>query len=268
MINIEEIANKVGEIAKNTGLFISSKRATISHSNIEVKGTHNYVTDIDKQSEKMIVKELSSLFPEAGFITEEETIKRESKEYNWIIDPLDGTTNFIHDVPVVSVSIALAYHNRPIIGAIYEIGRDELFLAWENGPALLNGKEIKVTRQNNLNESLLATGFPYYDYGLMDQYLRLFRYLMENSRGLRRLGSAAADMAYVACGRFDAFYEYGLHPWDVAAGTIIIRQAGGIVSDFNNGESFMESKRLLASNGAIHKAMLQAIDQYFADKSA
>lgn len=268
MINIEEIANKVGEIAKNTGLFISSKRATISQSNIEVKGTHNYVTDIDKQSEKMIVKELSSLFPEAGFITEEETIKRESKEYNWIIDPLDGTTNFIHDVPVVSVSIALAYHNRPIIGAIYEIGRDELFLAWENGPALLNGKEIKVTRQNNLNESLLATGFPYYDYGLMDQYLRLFRYLMENSRGLRRLGSAAADMAYVACGRFDAFYEYGLHPWDVAAGTIIIRQAGGIVSDFNNGESFMESKRLLASNGAIHEAMLQAIDQYFTDKSA
>ncbi len=164
---------------------------------------------------------------------------------------------------MVSVSIALVHNNKPIIGAIYEIGRDELFLAWENGPSLLNGKEIRVTKQDNLNESLLATGFPYYDYGLMDPYLKLFRYLMENSRGLRRLGSAAADMAYVACGRFEAFYEYGLHPWDVAAGTVIIRQAGGVVTDFNNGESFMESKRLLATNGAVHEAMLNAIEQYF-----
>lgn len=263
MIHLEEIALEVGKVAKETGKFISSNRASLSQASIETKGTHNYVTTIDKQAEQRIVEALSVIFSDAGFITEEETIQNEIREYNWIIDPLDGTTNFIHDVPVVSVSIALVHKNRPIIGAIYEIGRDELFLAWDNGPALLNGKEIRVTKQDNLNESLLATGFPYYDYGLMDSYLKLFRYLMENSRGLRRLGSAAADMAYVACGRFEAFYEYGLHPWDVAAGTVIIRQAGGVVTDFNNGESFMESKRLLATNGAVHEAMLNAIEQYF-----
>ena len=185
-------------------------------------------------------------------------------EFNWIIDPLDGTTNFIHGVPVFCISIALQYKSEIILGVIYEINRDECFYSWKDDSAYLNNKIVQVSTNENLNHALLATGFPYYDYGKLDEYLKLFKYFMKNSRGVRRLGSAAADLAYVACGRFDGFYEYGLQPWDVAAGSFIVKQAGGMNSDFTGTDNFLFGKEIISANDKIYKRLAEVVLIHFA----
>ncbi len=150
------------------------------------------------------------------------------------------------------------------MGVVYEINKDECFYSWKNEKAYLNNRPIQVSKTSDLNHSLLATGFPYYDYGRLDEYLRLFKYFMKNTRGLRRLGSAAADLAYVACGRFDGFYEYGLQSWDVAAGSFILQQAGGTNSDFNGASDFIFGKEIIASNAKIHQQLVKTIKSHFA----
>jgi myo-inositol-1(or 4)-monophosphatase len=187
----------------------------------------------------------------------------QSKDLTWIIDPLDGTTNFIHGVPVYSISIALMEGPELILGVIYEINLKECFYTWKGSPSYLNGLEINVSVTDKVRDSLFATGFPYYDYGRLDPYLHFFRYLMENSHGLRRLGSAAADLAYVACGRFDGFYEYGLSPWDVAAGALIVKNAGGAVSDFNGKDDFIFGKEIIATNGSVFDDFFEAFTKNF-----
>ncbi|MCK4361464.1 MAG: inositol monophosphatase, partial [Bacteroidales bacterium] len=162
-----------------------------------------------------------------------------------------------------SISIALMEGNEIISGVIYEINLQECFYAWKNSQAFLNRTPIKVSETTNLNNSLLATGFPYYDYSKLDQYLKLFKYFMENTRGIRRLGSASVDLAYVACGRFDGFYEYGLSPWDVAAGVLIVQQAGGKVCDFSGDKNYIFGKEIITSNQNIFKEFLNVIKNYF-----
>ena len=211
----------------------------------------------------MIVAALEKLLPEAGFITEEKTISRTGERYNWIIDPLDGTTNFIHGLPVYSVSIALQERDELVLGVVYEINQDECFYAWKDSPAYLNGKIIKVSSAKVINQSLLATGFPYYDFTKQPAYIALFTELMKSCHGLRRLGSAAVDLAYTACGRFDAYYEYNLNAWDVAAGILIVRQAGGDVVNFKGGNEILNTRELLATNGKITGEMLETIAKYF-----
>ena len=262
-MHLEEITAKVIEVAKQAGAFIRQERKTFAAEKIEYKGLNDLVSYVDKTAEEIIVKGLESIIPEAGFITEEQTTTKLGERYNWIIDPLDGTTNFIHGLPVFSVSIALKEYAELVAGVVYEVNLDECFYAWKGAPAYLNGQEIKVSAAPTIGDSLLATGFPYYDFNKQQQYIALFTHLMKSCHGLRRLGSAAVDLAYTACGRFDAYYEYNLNPWDVAAGIVIVRQAGGHVVNYSGGEEILNSRELLATNGKLTGEMLKAIDTYF-----
>lgn len=258
----EAICKRVCEIAKETGAYIKSCRSEITSASVETKGLHDFVTYVDKEAEKRIVTGLKDLVPGAGFITEEKTIDLTGKEYNWIIDPLDGTTNFIHGVPVFCISIALMKHEQVVLGVIYEINLDEMFYAWENSNAYLNGKIITCSSVNQLEDSLLATGFPYHDYSRLDQYMELFRHLIQHSHGVRRPGSAAADLAYVAAGRFDGFYEYGLNAWDVAAGVFLVQRAGGKVSDFTGGGNYIFGKELISASSGLFNELQRTLASY------
>lgn len=250
-MDYEKITTEVCRIAREAGKFMSGELSTFDASKIENKGVHDLVSYVDKTSERMIISELQKLIPDAGFIAEEGTLDIRGERFNWIIDPLDGTTNYIHGIPVYSVSIALLENNELVIGVVYEVGHDECFYAWKSGGAYLNGKPIHVSARADIHNALLATGFPYSDFSRMDTYLEFFKWAMTNSRGIRRMGSAAADLAYVACGRFDAFWEYSLKPWDVAAGALLVQEAGGKVSDYKGGSDFLFGREILATNGII-----------------
>jgi len=263
MINYYEICLKVCEISRQTGQFIALEGSKFNTSLVEQKGRHDYVSYVDRSAEAQIVNKLREILPEAGFIAEEGTASNKGEIYNWIIDPLDGTTNFVHGVPVYSISIALMENTDIVMGVVYEINLDECFYAWKNGKAMLNNKEIHVSESDNFDKALLATGFPYYDYGYLDAYLEVFKHFMQHTAGLRRLGSAAADLAYVACGRFEGFYEYGLNPWDVAAGAFIVEIAGGKVTDFNGEKNYIFGRELIAASKTIHPEILSVIKQLF-----
>ena len=262
-MNIENICKQTIKAVKETGNFIRQENFNLSANNIENKGLHDYVTYVDKTSEQRLTKELSKILPGSGFITEEDTTEDKTEEYTWIIDPLDGTTNYIHSIPVYSISIALQRNGQTVMGIVYEIVRDECFYSWEGAPAYLNGKPIQVSNTDSLNKSLLATGFPFYDYSRMKPYLNFFTYLLENTTGVRRLGSAAVDLAYVACGRFAGFYEYSLHAWDVAAGAFLVQQAGGKVCDFSGDENFIFGAEIIATNQQIHEEFMDKMQLYF-----
>ncbi|MFC2111347.1 inositol monophosphatase family protein [Bacteroidota bacterium] len=266
-MNLESICNKVIELEKEVGEFLLKEVSKLKSENVNEKGTHNYVTYVDTTSEKMLIKALSEILPEAAFITEEETIIQEDKQYKWIVDPLDGTTNFIHSVPLFCISIALMKDDEVILGVVYEPNLKECFYAWKGSEAYLNDKKIKVSNTSTLHNSLLATGFPYSDYESFDSYVKIFEWIILNTRGIRRLGSAAVDMCYVACGRFDGFYEYGLGPWDVAAGIIIIKQAGGKIADFSGKENYIFGKEIIATNEFICNEIIALFaDDYYQKK--
>ncbi len=262
-INLETICQKVCELSKTTGGFILAERSKFSTTQIEIKGKNDFVSYVDKTSEKLIVEGLEKLLPEAGFIAEEGTSTKKGDVYNWIIDPLDGTTNFIHGIPCFAISIALMRNQELIMGVVYEINFDECFYAWEGSKAYLNGKEISVSKIDKVSDSLIATGFPYYDYSRLNEYMELFKHFMKNTHGLRRLGSAATDLAYVACGRFEGFYEYCLQPWDVAAGAFIVKQAGGKVTDFKGEENYIFGREIVAGNSAFFPEFLNDVKQFF-----
>ncbi len=262
-MNLEIITKQVINLSKSVGVFIKQEVNQINKDDIEEKGIHNLVTYVDKQSEKLLINELRNILPEAGIIAEEDDTLEKSDKYNWVIDPLDGTTNFIHGIPIFAISIALMDGDEVVIGVVYEINLKECFYAWKGSPAFLNDKEIHVSTTNKLDNSLLATGFPYYDYSMLSSYLNLFKDLMQTTRGVRRLGSAAVDLAYVACGRVELFYEYGLQSWDVAAGTLIVKQAGGLITDFTGSNNYIFGKQIIASNKKTHKEFAKKIDYFF-----
>ncbi|MDD2386373.1 MAG: inositol monophosphatase family protein [Bacteroidales bacterium] len=261
-MELKSLTLKVAKIAKNAGKIIKDNFGQITPSSIETKGLNDYVTETDKLSEKYIVAELSKLIPESGFIAEEGTSDKVGETYNWIIDPLDGTTNFIHGFYPCAVSIALMQKDKIIIGVVYETGLDECFYACEDGGAWLNGKKITVSNKSIFKNSLWATGFPYQDFEQLDEYIDLLKFLTKNTQGIRRLGSAATDMAYVACGRFDGFYEYDLKPYDVAAGCILVSEAGGKLCDFSKGNNYIFGKEIVASNLYIFKDFSEIVKQY------
>ncbi len=262
-MKLDILTKQVVNLSRGVGKFITQEATKFSEKDIEVKGEHNFVSYVDKTAEKMLVQELTKILPEAGFIAEENQSLQRADHFNWIVDPLDGTTNFIHGVPLFSISVALTDGDEIILGVVYEINLEEAFYAWKGGPAFLNGKEIKVSESPDLDSSLIATGFPYYDYSLLDAYLELFKNLMKTSHGVRRLGSAAVDLAYVAAGRYDIFYEYGLNPWDVAAGALIVKQAGGRVTDFKGEDDYLFGKKIVASNSKTHDEFLKKLNNYF-----
>ena len=260
---LETITLQVIEVAKQAGAFIRQERTKFNSDKIEYKGLNDLVSYVDKTAEAMIVEALEKILPEAGFLTEEKTINRTGERYNWIIDPLDGTTNFIHGLTVFAVSVALKEYDELVAGVVYEVNLDECFYAWKGAPAYLNGKEIHVSKAPKIADSLLATGFPYYDFTKQPQYIALFTDLMQHCHGLRRLGSAATDLAYTACGRFDGYYEYNLKPWDIAAGIVIVRQAGGTVTTFTGGNDVLEKCDIVATNALISDELVGKIGEYF-----
>ncbi|SHF45357.1 inositol monophosphatase family protein [Pedobacter caeni] len=262
-MNYELLCSKVIAITRLTGNFIRKESMNFDASAVEFKGLNDLVSYVDKTAEKQLVRNLAKLVPGAGFTTEEETINSRGEVFNWIIDPLDGTTNFIHGIPTYAISVALYEDDQPVIGVVYEINRGEMFFTYKGGAAYLNNKEIRVSTRTSLSDSLLATGFPYYQFDKQAQYMQLFSEMMRRCHGLRRIGSAATDLAYVACGRFDAFFEYNLNAWDVAAGAYLVQQAGGNVMNFSGGDEFLETREILAGNGLIHEDILATMKTHF-----
>ncbi len=261
-MDIRNICIETEKAAREAGEFIRKEAGLFDISRVEKKGLNDLVSYVDKGSEKMLVERLGKLIPDSGFIAEEGTSTRKGKKYNWVIDPLDGTTNFVHGLQPYAVSIGLMEYDEIIAGVIYEVGQNDTFSAWKDGGAWLNGRQIFVSETNSLAESLLATGFPYYDFRYIGPYMESLTYLCEYSQGIRRLGSAAVDLAYVACGKFEGFYEYGLHPWDVAAGIIIVREAGGKVSDFSGNQSNVTGVEIIASSSLIYPEFLESIAKF------
>ncbi|HWZ22484.1 MAG TPA: inositol monophosphatase family protein, partial [Cytophagaceae bacterium] len=180
----------------------------------------------------------------------------------WVIDPLDGTTNFLHGMPSYSISVALIQGTVILVGVVYEINLDECFYAWKDGGAFLNGNKISISPVKELEHSLIATGFPYMMRGKSDQYFEIIKHMVNKSHGLRRLGSAAVDLCYVACGRFEAYFEFNIHIWDIAAGILLVQEAGGKVTDYSGGDDYLQGKELLAA-GAIHGEALEIIKKYW-----
>lgn len=248
--------------ARAAGKFIANERAHFDLSKVESKGLHDLVSYVDKTSEQQLVEALQPLVPDAGFIVEEGTSTKRGEHFNWVIDPLDGTTNFISGIPLYAVSIGLLEDNELVLGVVYEIGHDECFYAWKGSKAYLNGKEIHVSGTDNITNALLATGFPYSNFDQLDHYIALMKWGMIEARGVRRLGSAATDLVYVACGRFDSFFEYDLKPWDVAAGAFIVKQAGGTVIDFSGGDQYLFSGEIVASNQALSGVMQEKVSAF------
>jgi myo-inositol-1(or 4)-monophosphatase len=264
MIDLSRILTDSLPIVRETGLWIQGMVEEISDADIQYKGTNDLVSYVDQQAENRLKTGLSQIFPAASFIAEESATGHEDigDGYYWVIDPLDGTTNFLHRLPVFAVSVGLIYKKQPVLGIIYEPNRDELFYASQGQGAFLNGKAIRVSSADRLAKSLLATGFPYYDFSYQDRYLALLKSLMQKSHGLRRMGAAAIDLAYTACGRFEGFFEANLKPWDVAAGKIIMEEAGGRVTNFSGGEDVIFKGEIIGA-GPIFEEFLSTLQEHW-----
>lgn len=245
---LKHLCLEVSRLSREAGSFLMAEQRKITTASIERKGVNDLVSYVDKQTETFLVTGLSALLPEAGFIAEEGTGTAAASGLNWVIDPLDGTTNYLHHLPFFCTSVALMHNNEPVLGVIFDPTHQELFSAYGHEQTLLNGRPISVSGVTELRDMLIVTGFPYNDRGMLKRNLNAIEAFSRQSRGIRRLGSAALDMAYVACGRFDGFYEYGLNPWDVAAGTILVRNSGGKVDDFNNHGNPVFGEEIIAAS--------------------
>ncbi|HAW79046.1 MAG TPA: inositol monophosphatase [Balneola sp.] len=252
----KEAAEKASEIIRNY--------STSESFSVRLKGKNDLVTEADVASEKEIISTIKKAFPVDEFLAEESNTKTKLPDGRvWIIDPIDGTTNFAHGFPVYCISIALWVDGVPKVGLIKEVAKGELFWAIAGEGAFLDGKEIRVSKTSDPSTSLIGTGFPYTAFKDVDKYLNLLRNLMQNTHGIRRPGAASYDLCCVASGRFDGFFEYGLSPWDVAAGALIIQEAGGLVTDWNNGEDWLFGKSIIAGNADMVQFLQTQIDQHF-----
>ncbi|RSK48054.1 inositol monophosphatase family protein [Hymenobacter rigui] len=263
-MDYNQISFQLAAVTRHAGQFIRQEAATFNRSHIELKGVHDLVSYVDKETEKLLVAGLREVLPEAGFITEEGTEGADrAEEYNWVIDPLDGTTNFVHGLPVYCVSVGLVKGNELVAGVVYEVVRDECFRAAKGAGAFCNELPIHVSDVPDLNNSLIATGFPYTKFELMNDYLQVLGSFMRRSHGVRRIGSAAADLAYVAAGRFEGFFEFNLNSYDVAAGILLVREAGGRVTEFLQDGDPLSGRQVVASNGLVHQEMQDTIREFW-----
>lgn len=250
--------------ARSAGDLISRSAENVGQLQINYKSKNDYVTEVDRAAEQEIIRVIQAAYPEHAILAEESGEHR-GNEFVWIIDPLDGTTNYLHGFPVYAVSIALQIKGKLELGVVYDPLRDELFTAERGGGAMLNNRRIRVARQTSLKGALIGTGFPFKQPQHLDAYLGMFRALHTDSAGIRRAGAAALDLAYVAAGRLDGFWEIGLHPWDMAAGILLIKEAGGVVTDFAFKDNYMETGNVLTGNPKMHQVMYQAIDPHVTD---
>lgn len=256
------LTEKVRAIALEAGAFIREERKKFSRNAVEKKHAHDYVSYVDKESEKRITASLKALLPEANFIAEESGVSlHENSSCCWVVDPLDGTTNFIHDNAPYCVSIALRDTKELLIGVVYEITRDECYWTYKGSASYLNGREIHVSAVSALDDAFIELGLPYNSEAYKPMATCLVNRLYGNVAGLRLMGAAAAELCYIAAGRFEARIEAFLGPWDIAAGTLILENAGGKVTDFKGGDSFCSGTQVLASNGKVHADLLDIIDK-------
>ncbi len=249
--------------ARLAGKVITENLGKISEKDIDEKQKSDFVTPIDRESEKIIIETIKERFPDHFFIAEE-SVKIDTMEYCWIIDPLDGTTNYIHSYPVFSISLALKYKGEIILGLVLDPLRDELFTAEKGSGAFLNGNPISVSPVSALDNALITTGFPFRKKDLIDIYLEILRNIFRKVSDLRRTGSAALDLAYLASGRCEGFFEFGLSSWDVAAGSLLIKEAGGIVTDFQGGNDYLLTGDIVAGNRIIHEEILREVKKILA----
>ncbi|MEI7612209.1 MAG: inositol monophosphatase family protein [Betaproteobacteria bacterium] len=257
--------NIMVKAARRASQIINRASHDVEHLKITTKQQSDFVTEVDKAAEAAIIDVLREAYPEYGILAEESGLtagEGEGSEYQWIIDPLDGTTNFLHGFPQYAVSIALAHKGQLNQAVVYDTTRNEMFTASKGGGAFLNERRIRVTKCLKLEDSLLGTGFPYRVFDHADAYLGMFKELAQRSSGIRRPGAASLDLAYVASGRLDGFWEFGLSPWDMAAGCLLISEAGGLVGDLSGGENYMKTGNLVAGTPKIFSQMLQIIGNH------
>ena len=260
---MQPMLNIAVRAARAAGKVILQGYEQLDRVETQVKSANDFVTSVDKEAERVIVDTLLKAFPDHGIVAEEAGVSgNRTSEYQWIIDPLDGTTNFIRGIPHFSVSIALKYRDRLEQGVVYDPIRDELFTASRGSGAQLNGYRIRVSKAPELNGALLTTGFPFKARQHMPAYMNMFTSLFEVAGDVRRAGSAALDLAYVAAGRADGFWELGLKPWDTAAGELLVREAGGIVCDFVGGHNHMASGNVVAANPRITRSIIKTIHPF------
>ena len=260
-----QLSLDLAALCRRTARFISQEAATFDRGKVEHKGLHDLVSYVDQETERRLVAGLRALLPAAGFITEEGTAGPDSAtgEFTWVIDPLDGTTNFVHGLPVYAISVALLHGRELVVGVVHEVNRDESFRAVRGGGAFCNDAPIHVSDVAALGSSLIATGFPYTHFGKLDAFLQILGAFFTRSHGVRRLGSAAVDLAYVAAGRCEGFFEFNLNAYDVAAGLLLVTEAGGHVTQFLEAGDPLFGREVVASNRLIHAEMQQVIGEFW-----
>ncbi|MCL2021114.1 MAG: inositol monophosphatase [Betaproteobacteria bacterium] len=262
ILNIATL-NIAVKAARRASQIINRASMNIQHLEVANKQIHDYVTEVDREAEAAIIRILTESCPDFGILAEESGEQNTGRsEFRWIIDPLDGTTNFIHGFPQYAVSIALAKGNQIEQGVVFDPTRNELFTAARGQGAYLNEKRIRVSARIRLDEALLGTGFPFRNFTHMDSYLAILRELAQKTSGLRRPGAASLDLAYVAAGRLDGFWESGLAPWDMAAGSILITEAGGLVCDFSGEANYLSSGNIVAGTPRIFHPLLQIVQNH------
>lgn len=249
--------------AHRAGEVILSNLGQLSTADVQSKDAFDFVTNVDRLSESIIMQTIREKFPSHSFLAEETLQEKENGHYRWIIDPLDGTTNYIHAFPVFSVSIALQYKGSIILGVIFDPLRGELFHALKNSGCFLNNTRVQVSSTASLDRSLIATGFPFRKKALIDAYLDAFKKVFSGVSDIRRAGSAALDCAYLASGRCEGFFELNLSTWDIAAGSLLITEAGGIITDFGGGGDYLTTGNVVAGNAHIHGMLLTIIKDIF-----
>jgi myo-inositol-1(or 4)-monophosphatase len=262
-MDLKSILDEALIVANEAAAFIHSQAGKVTADDVITKSRNSLVSYVDQQAEEILVKGLGKIIPEAGFITEEGTVAQHKSEYTWVIDPLDGTTNFLQQIPVYAVSIGLVYLDQIVLGIVCDVEQKEAFYAWKGGGAWCNGVKISVSARTDVQDAVVATGFPYASRDVLPQLTAVFDFFLKNARGIRRLGSAAIDLAYVACGRFDVYYETTLNPWDIAGGIIIVEEAGGVVSDFSGDYNMLENGQVIAGPAPIHEAVAGHIRNIF-----
>ena len=253
--------NTAVKAARKAGALINRASFDVDKLTVRSKQKNDFVSEVDHAAEEAIINVLREAYPTHGFLGEESGYHDKQAEYLWVIDPLDGTTNFLHGVPQYCVSIALLHKGVLNQAVVFDPNRDELFTATKGVGAYLNDRRIRVSKADRLEGALVGTGFPFRETVNIDDYLRMLRNVMMSAAGVRRPGAAALDLAWVACGRLDAFWELGLSPWDMAAGTLLIREAGGLVGDLDGDEKYMESGRIAAANAKLFSPLLQLLKQ-------
>lgn len=251
--------NTAIKAARRAGNVINRASLDLGQLTIGVKQQNDFVTEVDRAAEATIIETLREVYPSHAILAEESGLSEQTSEFQWIIDPLDGTTNFIHGFPQYAISIALAHKGVLTQAVVYDPNRNELFTASKGGGAFLNDKRIRVSKCVKLEESLLGTGFPYRMFDHVDTYLSIFKEMAKRSAGIRRPGAASLDLAWVACGRIDGFWEFGLSPWDMAAGALLILEAGGLVSDLAGDSNYLQTGNIIGGTPKVFNQLLQTI---------